>query len=100
LRSDLVTLFASTFAFSGTFSVRVSAFGVSVIATFGVLVLFTLLVAGDLVAVVEVLRDLRLRGVAVADAVDLTGINAFLVDYPLIIRANGLTDTRFVTKLI
>jgi hypothetical protein len=50
--------------------------------------------------VVEVLRDLRLRGVAVADAVDLTGINAFLVDYPLIIRANGLTDATFVTKLI
>tara|TARA_E500000305_G_C4026789_1_gene242287 strand:- start:2420 stop:2731 length:312 start_codon:yes stop_codon:yes gene_type:complete len=91
LRSDLVTLFTSTFAFSGTFSVRVSTFGVSVIATFGVLVLFTLLVAGDLGAVVEVLRVLRLRGVAGTDAVDLTGINAFLVDYPLIIRANGLT---------
>ena len=91
MRSDLVTLFASTFAFSGTFSVRVSAFGVSVIATLSDFVLFTLLVAGDLEAVVEVLRDLRLRGVAVADAVDLTGINAFLIDDPPIIRANGLT---------
>ena len=37
---------------------------------------------------------------AVADAVDLTGINAFLVDYHPIIRVNGLTDATFVTKLI
>tara|TARA_R100001463_G_scaffold11982_1_gene33142 strand:- start:335 stop:484 length:150 start_codon:yes stop_codon:yes gene_type:complete len=46
------------------------------------LVLFTLLVAGDLVAVVEVLRVLRLRGVAGADA-DLTGINALWLTTPL-----------------
>tara|TARA_Y100001963_G_scaffold111711_1_gene154581 strand:- start:383 stop:628 length:246 start_codon:yes stop_codon:yes gene_type:complete len=73
----------STFAFSGTFNVRVSAFGVSVIATLSDFVLFTLLVAGDLEAVVEVLRVLRLRGVAGADA-DLTGINEFGLTTPLL----------------